>query len=82
MQEGGSLYSASNTLHTVAPAKIVMNPLSKVSRLEEDRSQECSGPSLRYCCDQCKFSIDLTRLQHAGDRNSHLVDMAVGVVLE
>merc|ERR1719410_3025212 len=82
VQEGGSLYSASNTLHTVSPAKIVMNPLSKVSRLEEDRSQECSGPSLRYCCDQCKFSIDLTRLQHAGDRNSHLVDMAVGVVLE
>ena len=82
VQEGGSLYSASNTLHTVAPAKIVMNPLSKVSRLEEDKSLELKGCQMRYCCDQCKFSIDLTRLQHGGDKNSHLVDMAVGVVLE
>ena len=82
VQEGGSLYSASNTLHTVAPAKIVMNPLSKVSRLEEDKSLELKGCQMRYCCDQCKFNIDLTRLQQGGDKTSHLVDMAVGVVLE
>ena len=34
-------------------------------------------------CEQCKFSIDLTRLQHSSGKSlSHLVDMAVGVVLE
>ena len=90
VQEGGSLYSASNTLHTVSPAKIVMNPMTKQSKLEEDKSQELTGPSLKYCCEQCKFSIDLTRLcmvSGAGKsgglaNNSHLVDMAVGVVLE
>jgi len=42
-----------------------------------------SGPVLRYVCEQCKFSIDLTRLQHSSGKSlSHLVDMAVGVVLE
>ena len=82
VQEGGSLYNASNTLHSVVPAKIIMNPVSKIQKLEEDKSQELAGPSLRYCCDQCKFSIDLTRLQHNLAKNTHLVDMAVGVVLE
>ena len=82
VQEGGSLYNASNTLHTVVPAKIVMNPMNKVSKLEEDKSQELSGPSVRFVCDQCKFSIDLTRLQKGTERNGHLVDMAIGVVLE
>ena len=82
VQEGGSLYNASNTLHSVAPAKIVMNPMTKVSRMEEDKSLELAGPCMRYICDQCKFSIDLTRLQKGGERHGHLVDMAVGVVLE
>ena len=82
VQEGGSLYSASNTTHTVTPAKIVMNPVNKIQKLEEDKSCEISGPSLKYCCEQCKFSIDLTRLQSNTDKTSHLVDMALGVVLE
>lgn len=37
----------------------------------------------RYVCEQCKFGIDLTRLQHGSGKSlSHLVDMAIGVVLE
>ena len=58
VQEGGSLYSASNTLHTVSPAKIVMNPLSKVSRLEEDKAgleKEVSDLK-RYCTVWLNFS--------------------------
>ena len=82
VQEGGSLYNASNTIHTVSPAKIIMNPVNKIQKLEEDKSAEVSGPSVKYCCEQCKFSIDLTRLQHSSDKSGHLVDMAVGVVLE
>ena len=82
VQEGGSLYSASNTCHTVTPAKIIMNPVNKIQKLEEDKSGELTGPSLKYCCEQCKFSIDLTRLQSNTDKTSHLVDMALGVVLE
>merc|ERR1719361_3064384 len=35
VQEGGSLYSASNTIHTVTPARMMTNPLDKVQRLEE-----------------------------------------------
>ena len=65
------------------PAKILFNPVTKTSKVEEDKSQDLSGPSLRYVCEQCKFSIDLTRLQHpAGRTHGHLVDMACGVVLE
>ena len=83
VQEGGSLYSASSTLHSVLPAKILYNPVLKTAKVEEDKSMDLSGPSLRYVCDQCKFSIDLTRLQHpTGRSHSHLVDMAIGVVLE
>merc|ERR1719495_2299709 len=83
VQEGGSLYSASNTLHSVMPAKILLNPVLKSQKVEEDKSIDMSGPSLRYVCDQCKFSIDLTRLQHTSGKSlSHLVDMAIGVVLE
>jgi len=83
VQEGGSLYSASNTLHSVMPAKILLNPVLKSQKVEEDKSIDMSGTTLRYVCEQCKFSIDLTRLQHASGKNlSHLVDMAIGVVLE
>ena len=83
VQEGGSLYSASSTLHSVLPAKILYNPVLKTHKVEEDKSLDLSGPSLRYVCDQCKFSIDLTRLQHpSGRSHGHLVDMAIGVVLE
>ena len=82
VQEGGSLYNASNTIHTVSPAKIIMNPVNKIQKLEEDKSCEVSGPCVKYCCEQCKFSIDLTRLQQSSDKSGHLVDMAVGVVLE
>merc|ERR1719410_2136620 len=83
VQGGGSLYSASSTLHSVLPAKILYNPVLKTAKVEEDKSMDLSGPSLRYVCDQCKFSIDLTRLQHAlGRGQSHLVDMSIGVVLE
>eukprot|EP00092_Neocalanus_flemingeri_P090714 GFUD01114902.1.p1 GENE.GFUD01114902.1~~GFUD01114902.1.p1 ORF type:complete len:2510 (+),score=681.34 GFUD01114902.1:132-7661(+) len=83
VQEGGSLYSASNTLHSVMPAKLLLNPVLKSQKVEEDKSIDMSGTTLRYVCEQCKFSIDLTRLQHASGRNlSHLVDMAIGVVLE
>merc|ERR1719447_2301255 len=67
----------------VLPAKILYNPVLKTAKVEEDKSMDLSGPSLRYVCDQCKFSIDLTRLQHAlGRGQSHLVDMSIGVVLE
>ena len=45
VQEGGSLYSASNT---VSPAKIVINPTTKQSNLEKDKSQELTRPSLKY----------------------------------
>ena len=45
VQEGGSLYSASNT---VSPTKIVINPTTKQSKLEKDKSQEVTGPSLKY----------------------------------
>ena len=48
VQEGGSLYSASNTLHTVSPAKIVINLTTKQSKLEKDKSQELTGHSLKY----------------------------------
>ena len=82
VQEGGSLYNASNTIHTVNPAKIIMNPVNKIQKLEEDKSCEVSGPCVKYCCEQCKFSIDLTRLQQSSDKTGHLIDMAVGVVLE
>merc|ERR1719186_803999 len=83
VQEGGSLYSGNNTVHSVMPAKILLNPVLKSQKVEEDKSIDMSGTTLRYVCDQCKFSIDLTRLQHASGKNlSHLVDMAIGVVLE
>ena len=82
VQEGGSLYNASNTIHTVSPAKIIMNPVNKIQKLEEDKSCDVSGPCVKYCCEQCKFSIDLTRLQQSSDKSGHLIDMAVGVVLE
>ena len=48
IQEGGSLYSASNTLHTVSPAKIVINLTTKQNKLEKDKSQELTGHSLKY----------------------------------
>eukprot|EP00090_Calanus_glacialis_P025693 TRINITY_DN40276_c0_g1_i2.p1 TRINITY_DN40276_c0_g1~~TRINITY_DN40276_c0_g1_i2.p1 ORF type:complete len:2550 (+),score=803.50 TRINITY_DN40276_c0_g1_i2:1143-7652(+) len=83
VQEGGSLYSASNTLHSVMPAKMLLNPVLKSQKVEEDKSIDMSGTTLRYVCEQCKFGIDLTRLQHASGKSlSHLVDMAIGVVLE
>ena len=83
VQEGGNLYSAQATLHSVLPARLLLNPVSKVQRVEEDKSADLAGPTLRYCCEQCKFSIDLTRMQHSvGKTASHLVDMSVGVVLE
>merc|ERR1719510_879651 len=59
-----------------------MNPVNKIQKLEEDKSAEVSGPCVKYCCEQCKFSIDLTRLQQSSDKTGHLIDMAVGVVLE
>ena len=68
MQEGGSLYSASSTLHSVLPAKILYNPVLKTHKVEEDKSLDLSGSTLRYVCEQCKFSIDLTRLQHPSGR--------------
>ena len=68
VQEGGSLYSASSTLHSVLPAKVLYNPVLKTHKVEEDKSLDLSGSSLRYVCEQCKFSIDLTRLQHPSGR--------------
>merc|ERR1719510_2219704 len=59
-----------------------MNPVNKIQKLEEDKAAEVSGPCIKYCCEQCKFSIDLTRLQQSSDKSGHLIDMAVGVVLE
>jgi len=84
VQEGGSLYSASSTQHSVLPAKLLVNPVLKTSKVEEDKSRDMSGPCIRYICEQCKFSIDLTRLQHQVGKEGlgHLVDMSIGVVLE
>ena len=34
---------------------------------------------VRFVCDQCKFAIDLTRLEHGvAKADTHLVDMAIG----
>ena len=64
VQEGGSLYSGNNTVHDVLPA--ILQNSSKGARLEEDNAVDMSkGPQLRYTCDLCKFSVDLTRLHHA-----------------
>jgi len=82
VQEGGSLYSGNNTVHSVVPA--VIQQTNKGARLEEDNNVDMSiGTQLRYTCDLCKFSVDLTRLHHThGSQAGHLTDMALGVVLE
>ena len=58
VQEGGSLYSASNTLHSVMPAKILLNPVLKSQKVEEDKSIDMSGPTLRYGINTSKVKFD------------------------
>jgi len=87
VQEGGSLYSATNTVHTVVPARPLhtgnIQPAPRGLLLEENKNLDMSGTQIRFVCDQCKFSIDLTRLEHSqGKAQVHLVEMAIGVVLE
>ena len=52
-------------------------------RLDEEKVDMLGGPQVRYTCELCKFTVDLTRLHHEKGREAaHLVDMTVGVVLE
>ena len=64
VQEGGSLYSATNTIHKVVPARpLHLPPNTPVPRgigLEENKSIDMSGPQIRWGKDR-RENLDICR---------------------